>query len=93
MSIGEYYAIEREKEFDEDCAKFAKNYTRLSQLDDAIDWLLMRNPTRFPQKDGFYFWRSDKLINFPTFFLVYKVDEQSRTVTLIGIEEIADLEE
>ena len=90
-NLHEFYAIERELEFDEDCKKFAGSYERLAELDEAIDWVIQRNPTRFIPIDGFYMWKTDKIINLPSLLIIFKVDDAKRMVTLIGIEEAEDL--
>lgn len=90
-NLHQFYSIQRELEFDKDCEAFAHNYERLAELDEAIDWVLMRNPTRFVQYDGYYIWRSEKVTNFPAFFIIYQVDEVNRIVNLVGIEEIVEV--
>lgn len=83
-------SILRELEFDASLAQIAGSFARLDELDDAIDWALSRDPTRFPTfGDGFYIWRTDDLsAAFPKLLILYKYDATAEQVTLISVKQL-----
>jgi hypothetical protein len=103
MGIGSYQGLHseaygppphiiREVSFDEKLAKIAQNYSRLDELDIAIDWGLCRKPDAFfnIEKD-FYLWKMERISdNFPQLIIVYHYDMAKNTVTLIDVDEIKD---
>lgn len=87
---GYFYSVIRETGFDKKVKELCRTYKRMSELDEAIDWALSRKPHYFDNViDNYYLWVTETLLNedFPKVKILYQIDEESRIVTLISIEE------
>src|SRR5688572_27247401 len=93
------FSIVREKSFDEQINLIARNYTRMGELDNAIDWALGRKPTKIPNivkiSYDYYLWVTDEFykIDIPMVRILYKVDQANKTVYLLSISEVLPKEE
>ena len=87
------YKVIRTEDFVQKTQLLRKTYSRIPELIDAADWMLMRKPHTFMVvADQFYLWRTDKLTNpeFPMINILYKIDETEKTVTMIAIDDVID---
>jgi hypothetical protein len=93
------FCIVREKSFDEQIKIIARNYSRMGELDQAIDWALCRKPTRIPNivkvSYHYYLWVTDEFYNLdiPMVRILYMVDQPNKTVYLLSICEVMPKEE
>lgn len=82
----------REPEFEEQAMSISKNYQRLDDLDQAIDWALarfFRSPEIFYLiEDDKYLYKTDKIYGFPQLRILFSVDEDLKTIKLLSIQEI-----
>lgn len=87
------FEIVRETEFDINISRISKSYSRMTDLDSAIDWALSKKPDQIPNivsiGDGYFLWVTDEFydIDIPCLRILYKVDHISRKVNLISVEE------
>jgi hypothetical protein len=84
------YSIIRTEEFIFKSNELRKKYSRLTELNQAIDWALARKPHFFNQFIGeFYFLITEELANpqFPDVKIFYRILEKDYRVVLIDIEE------
>jgi hypothetical protein len=89
--IDELYHIIREVDFDDKVKIITKNYKRMNDLDNAIDWALSRNPKALEVfNDEFYYWVTERWENkeIPQLRIFYHINEKKHIVTLIDITTI-----
>jgi hypothetical protein len=82
------YTIIRSKKFEVQVKAICGHYSRMNELDEAIDWYLSRAPrNEFHLGDNFYLWVTDELPaeNIPRVRMAYKVDDANQQVTLLEI--------
>jgi hypothetical protein len=87
------YTIRREHLFEREFSEIAKNYSRIADLESAIDWFLGRSyrNEKYVSRisDSFYIWKMSKVHNdFPQLVILYKVDDMSGMVYLMSVKEI-----
>jgi hypothetical protein len=84
------YLIVREKTFDKKIQSLAKSYSRLDDVDNAIDFALQRCPERFNKIDGdFYWWKFDSTTTgFPQLIITYRFIPSEGKVILIDAMEV-----
>jgi len=87
------YRVIKTEDYVQNLHELSKQYGRLTELNDAIEWALARMPHKFNNiANDFYFWVTEELANpdFPKVKIVYRILESSSTVTLLTIEENLD---
>jgi hypothetical protein len=83
--------IVRTAEYDEQIEELTNGYSRMDDLDSAIDWALSRDPTKIPSSINFegnyYLWVTEEFssMDIPKVRIVYSYDG-IYTVSLISIE-------
>lgn len=93
------YSIVREHSFDEQLELIARRYSRMAELDNAIDWALSRQPTQIPNvvriSYDYYLWVTDEFYahDVPMVKILYRVDHGNQTVFLLSIAEVRPNEE
>lgn len=89
------YSIVREPLYDSHLEELFTKYDRMKDLDNAIEWALSRKPSSIPDsvhiEDNFYIWTTEEFsTGIPTVRIVYRVDEDTKTVSLKAISEISE---
>lgn len=85
--FGQLCQIIREQEYEEGLSAMVKDYHRMEEIDSAIDWALSRGPVYFYDLgEGYYIYKNEGVSNFPDFRLLYRFDEELKTVYLLTIE-------
>lgn len=93
------YSIVREQSFDEQLELISRQYSRMAELDSAIDWALSRQPTRIPNvvriSYDYYLWVTDEFYahDVPMVRILYRVDQEHQTIYLLAIAEVRPNEE
>lgn len=88
------FSIVREKEFDAEVLRLSAGYSRMKDLDEAMDWALSKNPTKITHAvritGEYYLWVTAEFskLSIPSVRILYKVDDSKFTVFLMSIEEI-----
>lgn len=82
--------IIKENEFIDNLKEIVKDFERVLELEEAIDWALSRNPT--PEEiekieEDYYLWVTEDFEKFgiPSVRVVYHFNSEGRIVTLISI--------
>ncbi len=84
-------AFVREPLFDNFILTLAQSNARMEEMDRAIEWALMRNPTRFRQvQEGYFLWKFSPVEGFPTLEILYRYDEETNTVFLIRARTVPE---
>jgi hypothetical protein len=84
------YQINRTEEFIKKSQELRSRYNRVTDLINAIDWVLTRKPHFFTNLIGeYYLLVTDQLSNpdFPKVKVFYRIIEETNIVVLIDIEE------
>lgn len=89
------YTIIRERQFEDNFSKIVESTdnSRISDIEQVIDWALSKNPSIFPQigwGEGIYhYYKFEDLgSGFPQVIILFELDETAKSVTLINIREI-----
>jgi len=85
------WGLIREPLFEDQIGSISANYSRLDELDSAIDWYLCRNPEAEHHLGGsFYIWKTKDSLGpeFPALRIFYFVDSENERVILIEVEEV-----
>jgi hypothetical protein len=84
------FTIERTEKFIQNCNELSKIYGRLTDLINAVDWVLSRHPHLYKQiVSNYYLFKSSQLSNreFPKLKIMYIIHEDLNKVTLMDIED------
>lgn len=80
----------REKIFDKEIKRIAGSYSRMHELDLAIEWALGHDPKHFFNvKEDYYLWKTERLLaDVPQLIILYKYIESENKVVFIAVSEI-----
>jgi hypothetical protein len=84
-----HYTIVRETSFETKMQEFTENFSRLAELETALDWALARNPHSFNQLfNDIYFIVTEDLGEFgiPPLRVLYLIDSENRKVILLDVD-------
>lgn len=84
------YTVIKTETFIQKLNELGKMYGRTVELVNGIEWALSRHPHKFEQlADNYYYWVTESLTNvkFPTVKILYVIDPEKFTVTLLAVEE------
>lgn len=93
------FSIVREKEFDEQITNLSRDYSRMYDLDNAIDWVLSRRPNKIPNLIKFpphyYLWITDEFwkLDIPMLRILFRIDKEKSIVYLLSVQEVPTDEE
>ncbi len=89
------FTISREHVFEEEFSKIAKKYSRIADVESAIDWFLCRGydnkkfVAELEAHENHFLWKTDLVHqDFPQLLILYKVDYDNEEVCLISVKEI-----
>jgi hypothetical protein len=80
----------REPGFDAAVAALTKNHRRMHELDEAIEWGLLRKPDHFYNiAEDYYLWKTEKLVDgVPQLRILYRYNAEEHAVNLIAAGEV-----
>jgi hypothetical protein len=84
-----HYTIIRDTSFETKMQTLTKDFSRLAELETALDWALARKPHSFTQLfNDVYFIVTEDLGEFgiPSLRILYLIDSQSKTVILLEVD-------
>jgi len=89
------FTISRERLFESEFLEISKKYSRIADIEMAIDWFLCRghsNSKFVAELDGHpnhFLWKTDLVHHdFPQLLILYRVDYEEEVVCLISVREI-----
>ena len=81
-------AIRREVAFDEIVTELCENFTRMYQLDFAIDWAMsrFREDIFNDVSDNHYIWKTLIIQDFPRLLITFRFDKTDNIIYMLGIK-------
>jgi hypothetical protein len=81
-------SVVKNEDYEKSLSEIEKDYPRVRDFEQAIDWALARNPNRFNNlNNGYYLYKQSRNIDvpIPCMNVLYQVSEDDNEVIIIDI--------